>query len=204
MYEIVLVENRVKIKTLYSYIRLRDAKYRLNKIKTDRAFVPKKSIYKGKKLIRVIYEVLLLKKRIGDEKNFIDININDDEWVVVDKIDYDIEELYNVTGANRKLTGNEILNHIVLNKQRDPSMKQILILNNKVIIEGNELFMVTCKDLVESIRLYNAIRIHCFDNKITDLIFFGTVPKENKKFWYKKIHKKTGTKYNRLYRSKSR
>jgi hypothetical protein len=78
------------------------------------------------------------------------------------------------------------------------------MLNNKIVIEGLDLFIVTCKDIDETIRLYNKIRTYCFDNKIGDVVFFGSIPKDNRKAWYKKIHERTGIGYNRLYRSNSR
>jgi len=207
MYEVVLMENKVKVKTLFTYARYGDAKNRLDRIENEVAFLPKKSVYKDKKLIRVYYEVLLIKKREKNEKNKkhkVKITINDDDWIVLDHIDYHMEELYNVTGANRKLSGKEVLDHILLNPNFDKKSKQVLIMNNRVIISGTEVFMVTCKDPVEAMRLYNKLRIHCFDNKIGGIIFFGTVDKDNRKYWYRKIHRKTGIKYNRLYRSKTR
>ena len=213
MYQIVLTENKIKIKTLHTYSREYDAMYRFNKIKSTKAFLPKKTIYKDKKLVGVVYEVLLLKKREDGDDNIIikdqlgrniQIKTDDGDWTVLGKLDYDIEEQYNVTGANRKLNGREILNHILLNNVKDTNPKQVVVLNNKVVIEGLGLFMVTCKDINEALRLYNKLRVYCYDNNIQHIIFFGTVPKPNRKLWYKKINERTGVSYNRLYRSSSR
>jgi hypothetical protein len=213
MYQIVLTENRVKIKVLHTYSREYDAMYRFNKIKSTKAFIPKKSVYKDKKLVSVDYEVLLLKQRDDKDNNVvikddfgrsIEIKTDDGDWVVLGKVDYEIEEQFNVTGANRKLSGKEILDHVVLPNVKDSNPKQVVVLNNKVVIEGLGLYMVTCKDVTEALRLYNKLRVHCYDNNIQHIVFFGTVPKPNKKLWYKKIHERTGVSYNRLYRSSSR
>lgn len=213
MYQIVLVENRVKVKVLHTYSREHDAWYRFNKIKHTKAFLPKKNVYKVQELVSVTYEVLLLKQyEEGDETvvirddngKIINVKTDDGDWTVLGKVDYDIEEQFNVTGANRKLSGKEILDHIVLPNNSENNMKQIVILNNKVVIEGLSLNMVTCKNVIEATRLYNELRKYCYENKIGHIIFFGSVPKENKKVWYKKIHERTGVKYNRLYRSSSR
>lgn len=204
MYKIVLTENKVKIKTLHTYIRERDAKYRFNLINSEVGFLPKKTVYRDKKLIDVKYEVLMIKKNEGD---YIDPNgpkLDDSDWVIVDKCDYVIEEQYNVTGANRKLVAEEILNHVLLNNTNESGIKQVVILNNKIVIEGLGIYMITCKNISEANRLYNKFRLHCFDEDVPNIIFFGTVHKENKSEWYKKIHKRTGTSYNRLYRSSSR
>ena len=126
------------------------------------------------------------------------------EWVIVDTAPYLIEETFNISGANRKLTAKEIVDYVVLPNKQKKAPKQVLMLNNKIVVEGLELYLVTCKDIDETIRLYNKIRVYCFDNKIVDIIFFGSIPKENRKTWYKKIHERTGIGYNRLYRSNSR
>ncbi len=213
MYQIVLTENRKKIKTLYNYTRESDVNYRFEKLKSQDIFFPKTKIYRDKKLVNVNYEILLLKKR--DEKDvnrviknelgkFVEEVVDDSEWVIIETSYYPVEETFNVSGANRKLTAKEIVDHVVMANKQKKSPKQLLMLNNKIVIEGLDLFIVTCKDIDETIRLYNKIRTYCFDNKIVDIIFFGSIPKDNRKVWYKKIHERTGIGYNRLYRSNSR
>jgi hypothetical protein len=213
MYQIVLTENRVKIKVLHTYSREYDALYRFNKIESSKSFMPKQTVYKDKKLVDVKYEVLLLKQYEEGDINIsikdgygrnITVETNDGDWTVLGKVDYEIEEQFNVTGANRKLNGKEILDHVLLSNIQENNPKQVVILNNKVVIEGLNLFMVTCKNVHEATRLYNKLRVYCYDNNIGHVIFFGIVPKPNKKLWYKKIHERTGTSYNRLYRSSSR
>ena len=213
MYQIVLTENRKKIKVLHSYSREYDANYRFEKLKSQEGFFPKTKVYKDKKLTDVNYEILLLKKREENDQNriiknelgkYVEETVNDDEWVILDSATYLMEENFNVSGANRKLTAKEIIEYIVTSNQQKKNPKQIVMLNNKIVIEGLELHVVTCKDIDETIRLYNKIRTYCFDKKINDIIFFGSIPKENRKTWYKKIHERTGIGYNRLYRSNSR
>lgn len=213
MYKIILTENRVKTKELFNYIRERDVIYRVNKIRENDVFISKNNVYKGKKLTNIKYEVLIIKERVeGEDLTKVrsklglnhDININDPDWVVLGKLDYHIEELYTVSGANRKLSGMEILNHIILNNLTENNIKQVLMLNNKVVIEGLSINVVTCKDKKEASRLYNKLRLHVYDNNISGVIFFGSITKSNKSEWYKRIHKITGIGYNRLYRSSSR
>lgn len=213
MYQIVLTENRKKIKVLHEYSREYDANYRFEKLKTQEAFFPKTKVYKDKKLVDVNYEILLLKKREEGEENriiknelgkFIEEKVDDTDWVIVDTTKFMIEENFSVSGANRKLTAKEIIEYVVTSKSEKKNPKQILMLNNKIVIESLELYLVTCKDIDETLRLYNKIRTFCFDKGIVDIIFFGSIPKENRKVWYKKIHERTGIGYNRLYRSNSR
>lgn len=213
MYQIVLTENRNKIKVLHTYSREYDVNYRFEKLKSQGGFFPKTKVYKDKKLVDVNYEILLLKKREESDQNrvikndlgkFVEETVDDLDWIIIDAAVYLMEENFSVSGANRKLTAKEIIDYIVMSNQQKTNPKQILMLNNKLVIEGLELQLITCKDIEETIRLYNKIRSYCFDKKITDIIFFGSVPKENRKTWYKKINERLGIGYNRLYRSSSR
>lgn len=213
MYQIVLTENRKKIKVLYNYTREHDANYRFDRIKSENVVFPKNKVYRDKKLTKVNYEVLLLKKREeGDEDpkirnkygKLIEETVDDENWVIVSKLDYNIEEQFNVTGANRKLNAKEIMEHIVKLNLKESNPKQVVIINNKVVVEGLSLFMITCKDVEEAIRLYNYMRTYCFENNVGNVIFFGSVDKKGVKVWYKKIHERTGVSYNRLYRKSSR
>lgn len=213
MYQIVLTENRKKIKILHTYSREPDVNYRFEKLKSQGIFFPKTKIYRDKKLVDVNYEILLLKKRNEGDVNrtiknelgkFVEETVDDNEWVIVNSSPYYMEEVFNVSGSNRKLTAKEVVDYVVLPNKQKKVPKQVLMINNKIVVEGLNLYLVTCKDIEETIRLYNKIRTYCYDNKIGDIIFFGSVPKENRKTWYKKIHERTGVDYNRLYRSNSR
>lgn len=213
MYQIILTENRKKIKILHTYSREPDVNYRFEKLKSQGIFFPKTKIYRDKKLVDVNYEILLLKKRNEGDVNrtiknelgkFVEETVDDNEWVIVNSSPYYMEEVFNVSGSNRKLTAKEVVDYVVLPNKQKKVPKQVLMINNKIVVEGLNLYLVTCKDIEETIRLYNKIRTYCYDNKIGDIIFFGSVPKENRKTWYKKIHERTGVDYNRLYRSNSR
>lgn len=213
MYQIVLLENGKKIKVLYTYTRLYDANYRMGVLKNKKVSMPKKFIYRDKTLEDVSYSIVLQKKREEDDKSvpirdeygrLMGDLMDDPEWVVLDKEPYQLEEQFNVTGANRKLSAIEIINNVLLPNLSEKNIKQVVILNNKIVIEGMNLYMITCKTVEESIRLYNKLRTYSFDNNVVNIIFFGSVQKSDKSSWYKKIHDVTGVSYNRLYRKSSR
>ena len=213
MYELVLCENNEKIKVLFTYQRRHDALYRFRVLSNEKISLEKQIIYKEKKLTKVKYKVLLFKKREEEDKSVImrdeygkllENFMNDPNWVLLDYCDYGVEEYYSVTGANRKLSAKEILRHVLLNKISEKNTKQVLILNNKIVIEGLVLNMITCKNVDEAIRLYNYLRVNCFEDKIANVVFFGSVHKKDKSLWYRKIHDITGVGYNRLYRKISR
>lgn len=213
MYQIILTENNKKVKILYTYTREHDALYRFTSIAKKTVHLPKKQIYKNKILTEVFYHVLLLKKREEGDKSIsvrdrygklLESFMEDPDWVVLGRSEYNIEEQFSVTGANRKLNLQEIIRYVLLSKISDKNPKQIVMLNNKIVIEGITINMITCKDIDETIRLYNQLRFYCFENKTQNVIFFGSVPKEEKRVWYKKLHEATGVDYNRLYRKNSR
>jgi hypothetical protein len=213
MYQIVLLENGEKIKVLYTYTRLYDANYRMGILKSKKVYMPKKFVYREKTLTEVKHSIALLKKREDGDKSIIvrddygklmDGFMGDPDWVVLGYEPYEIEEQFSVTGANRKLNVLEIINHVLLPNISEKNTKQVVILNNKIVIEGMNLYMITCKTVDEAIRLYNKLRMYSFDNNVVNIIFFGSVQKANKSDWYKKIHDITGVSYNRLYRKSSR
>ena len=113
MYQIVLTENRKKIKVLHTYSRDYDVNYRFEKLKSQEVFFPKTKIYKDKKLVSVNYEILLLKSREEIDKNriikneigkFVEETVDDMDWVIVNVVPYLMEENFNVSGSYRKLT----------------------------------------------------------------------------------------------------
>ena len=213
MYEIILTENDKKVKTLYKYSREYDALYRFTNVSNKQIQYPKKQVYKNKVLTEVVYHILLLKKRGEGDKSIIlrdkygkllESFMEDPEWVVLGRSEYQIEEQFSVTGANRKLNTQEIISYVLLSKLSDKNPKQVVILNNKIVIEGLVINMITCKNVDEAIRLYNYLRVHCFESNVGNIIFFGGVHKKDKSLWYRKINEATGVGYNRLYRKISR
>lgn len=213
MYKLVLYENNDKIKVLYNYTRRKDARYRFQVLTSKKSSLKKEIIYKDKELVKVSYKIFLVKKREEGDKSIsvrdeygklLEEIMYDPNEVVVDVADYEIEEQYSVTGANRKLSASEILNSVLLNKISERNTKQVVILNNKLVIESLVINMVTCKNVDEVIRLYNYLRTQCWENKEGNVVFFGKVHKQDKGMWYKKINEQTGVSYNRLYRKISR
>jgi hypothetical protein len=205
MYQIVLTENKKKVKVLYEYKRHRDAKWRMDYIKGKDVTFPKQRIWREKKLTPIKYEVLMLKKR---EEGDISLagNLDDDEWVLMDVTDYLEEEQFFVTGANRKLEAHEIIDNVILPRLSDKNPKQIVILNNKIVVEGMALNVITCKDIHETVRLYNHFREFSFQEGLSDLAFMGSVKDiKLKKTWYKKILERfPKIDVNRLYRKSGR
>ena len=205
MYQIILTENKEKVKVLHTYSREYDALRRMERLKKVKTLFPKQVTWRKQELTPLLHEVLLIKEREDGETHNIDATLDDDEWVILDKLIYQEEEFFNVSGSNRKLNVKEILEHVILPRLSDRNPKQIIVLNNKLVIEGFALNVVTCKDVTQTIRLYNFYREHFMEKNEMNLMFLGVVnDKKLKKDWYKKIHERTGISMNRLYRKSSR
>jgi hypothetical protein len=205
MYQIILTENKEKVKTLHTYSREYDALRRFDRIRKKTVVFPKTVTWKEQVLTPITYEVLLLKQKEEGETHNVDATLNSDEWVIMDKVSFEEEEMFNVTGSNRKLSAKEILEHVILPRLSDDNPKQLIILNNKLVIEGLALNVVTCKDVSQTIRLYNFYREMFLESGNLNIMFSGIVEdKSMKKEWYKKIHERTGMSMNRLYRKSSR
>ena len=136
MYKLVLYENNNRLKVLYNYTRVKDAKYRFDLLTSKSSSLKKEIIYKDKELVNVSYKLFLTKKREENDKSIsvrdeygklLEDVVNDPNEVVVDVSDYEIEEQYSVTGANRKLSAYEILNSVLLNKLSERNTKQVVI-----------------------------------------------------------------------------
>jgi hypothetical protein len=215
MFQLILVENKKKIKTLYKSPNFDSIDIKFNEFKSEKVDFPKKFIYKTDKkvLIPTVYEILLIKpknysvdeKKVNKRMVFVgDITSDDNEWDIVDRSVVFFEEIFMVTGANRKLNTKEIIDNIIVTRKNNHEVKQVLIMQNKLIVEGLSLHMIICKNEFDAKRLYSYLRTYCYEHKIKWVGFFGSLSRSSRKEWYKKIHKLTGVGYDRLYRKLSR
>jgi len=212
-YILMIMQNKKKHKVIFRSYKKDPIVEKFNQVKEYKPFYPKETMWKdrntNKKLVKVKMECLLLRKRIFWGDKFLvgmkSVKIDDPEWVPIDKCDYYEEEEFIVTGANRKMTAEEIYENLIIKGLSDYSFKQILILNNKLIIEGDQLNVVICKTTEECVRLYNFYRVLCDKEKIKKIAFLGSLRSPvNRTEWYTKIHEETKIPLNRLYRKWTR
>ena len=71
MFQIVLYENYKKIKVLHTYTRLYDANNRLKILNSKETYLPKKFIYRDKKLTEVNYKIFLFKRKEEGDKSIL-------------------------------------------------------------------------------------------------------------------------------------
>lgn len=171
-------------------------------------------------MVEAQYELIIIKCKQDDDDNvnqvrnqygeYIDYETNNDDWVVVDRANYDIEETFWVYGYHPKLqrkTFEWIFDNLIAKDGKNKyEFKTIQVFHNKVLIENNgKLDMVMCKNKQDSVRFYNLLETWCKKKKLKYVMFMGDIGKSSyKRDWIEKIIKLTGWKRNKVLRRSTR
>lgn len=133
-------------------------------------------------IIEAKYELFILKKldeyttkddvslrnELGE---FIKYDTNLDNWQIIDKSNWNIEETFWVNGYDPKFQRKNyqwILDNIIgVDIDSKYSFKNILVYQNKFIVDSDgNIDIVFCKCCNDAIRLYNAIETFCKEKNI--------------------------------------
>lgn len=193
-YRIYLLENGVRIGFLCRKVTNRGLRNKVLELRRKTNCIPKTIGYDEKRnLVKVSHKLQVVRY------------YKDGREEIISEYPYKLREVYKVIGSNLRLSSKEVLDHVILKGLSETNIKQILLLKNKLIIESDLLFLIICKNRYECVKLYNYIRMYCYDNKIKHIMFFGSVREFYlKQFWYEKLHKRLKVSYQRLYRVTSR
>ena len=145
-----------------------------------------------------------------DNGEFITYTTDNNDWVVIDRAPYDIEETFWVYGYHPKMqrkTYDWVFENFILKDSKNKYMfKSIQIYHNKVLIEcDGKLEMVICKNKSDSVRFYNTLETDVKRNKFKYIMFMGDI--KNSKYkseWIKKIMNLTNWNYKKVIRSSTR
>lgn len=212
-YHIITTNNGVQLKDIYTAVsidvaikKMKEFQEKLNK---NVRFPVKYISSRGEKTFTTAdYRLMLIKKKehcdnvSGKMKNeygkYVDCITDNENWVFVDELPYDVEETFWVYGYNPKRQRKNfqfIFDELVKFNQNDKySIKQIAIYKNKLLISSISNFdMVICKNHQDSVRLYNEIYTESTRNKLKYVTFSGDITKHTISFdiWYEKIKKLT-------------
>lgn len=153
------------------------------------------------------YEIIVVSKIYDDEESnvshfrdengkFVEYSIKDADYKIIARDDWYIEETFNVYGyhpfKDRK-NFDFILNEIVLKKGEYDDIKQIIILNNRLIVyTDSDMDIVTCKTSKEAERLHDVLQKTC--EGMDNLVFMGKLRKRSPRgAWIlDEMEKKTG------------
>lgn len=135
---------------------------------------------------------------------------SDDNWIIVDRSEYQIEETFWVYGYHPKLqrkTFEWIFNELISKGAKNKYMfKTIQIYLNKILIDCNgKLDIVICKNKNDSIRFYNQLEEWCKNKKMKYILFMGDIDKSKyKKDWIDKIQALTNWSRTKVKRASTR
>ena len=141
---------------------------------------------------------------------FINYETTDDNWVVIDRAEYNIEETFWVYGYHPKLqrkTFEWVFNELVSKDAKNKYLfKTIQVYHNKILIDCNgKLDIVICKNKKDSIRFYNLLEEWCTNKKFKYVLFMGDIANSKHKLdWIDRIQKLTNWPRNKVIRPSTR
>lgn len=214
-YRIIISKDKKKKKVLYNGKQLHNAKSKFFSLVDKNIVLFPKEHVSYRKTKPVKYEILLLKEKEEDDLEFTDrdelgrtipVTTKRDNWSIVEKRPYQFEERFSVFGHPERMEMKDIIKKIfmpgIMNKK---NVKQVNYLFNKVMIWNEGDFdIITCKCIKDAKRFHKILRDFCDNQKITNVIFSGQIPKRNRTQMYETIIEKTGWKIDKLYRNSTR
>ena len=200
-YQIILMNHGAFLKALYTVNTEEQAYKWFNKLKEDSDAVSFPIKYKGDK------DVTLILDQTG---SFHQYQTNEENWMVVDKAQYNIEETFWVYGYHPKLQRKSfswIWGAFVEPVRADRSkFVSMLVYKNKVLFDINgSLEMVICKNKRDAVRLFNTIEDKANNEKIRRIACMGDICQSSyKREWVDRIQELTGWDRKKIGRASTR
>lgn len=154
------------------------------------------------------YELVIIKcKELGDSDvnkirneygQYINYESSDEDWIVIDRATYNVEETFWVYGYHPRIqrkTFGWIFDNIISKDVKNKYMfKSIQIYLNKILIDCNKkLDIIICKNKSDAIRFYNKIEQWCKERKFKYIVFMGDIANSKyKTYWINRIRELTG------------
>ena len=174
----------------------------------------------SKEIVESEYEIVIIKckqendshvNKVRDEYGkYVDYETTDEDWIVIDRAPYYIEETFWVYGFHPRIQRKDFMwifdNFIAKNGNDKYSIKSIILYKNKLLVECNgKLEMVICKNKSDCIRLYNQLEEFSRDNKFKYNIFMGDIDASKyKSSWMDKIQELTHWNRKKIMRSSTK
>jgi hypothetical protein len=210
VYRVVLLMNGEYKKTLYRSKTKESAFIRFHKIKEENKIMFPKKFVNTVVIKPVRYEICVTKIT---EDGDVFRTIRDDfgrvykekplgNWTILKSYDYEIEETFWVFGRDSKHDRcdiSEIIKLLFKGGYSTLMTKQIIVINNKLLIYNEEYFdMVLCKNIDDAQRLHHTLAKIAKKQKIKNLLFMGTASNVMVSILYDLIQEKTGWKRNKI------
>lgn len=207
IYSIILTNHDKQLKTIKSEKTETKVYKTLNKLlkeNKEKVIFPVRYNNHKHVMIPSQYELAIIKCKQDNDKHvtevrdnsgkFVKYQTSDEDWIVIDRVPYEIEETFFVYGYHPRLQRKDFKwiydNLISINPS---SFKTIVLYLNKIIIEANgKIDLVICKNKDDGIRMYNMLEEWSRKNKLKYNIFLGDMGNSDyKNEWINKIQKLT-------------
>ena len=222
IYSIIFINHGKQLKTLYSEETEEKIYKRFGKLLKENKKIIFPMRYNNEKHVMVEseHEIAIIKcKEIGDHDvnkikdsygKYVNYETSDEDWIIIDRADYDVEETFWVYGYHPKLqrkTFQWIFDNIITRGGKDKNMfKSIQVFYNKILVEcNNDLDIIICKNKNDSIRFYNQTEEWCKSKKFKNILFIGDISKSaHKSNIIQKIKKLTNWSNKKIRRPSTR
>lgn len=151
-------------------------------------------------------DVNKIKDEYGKYTNYVS---SDEDWIIIDRASYNIEETFWVYGYHPRLQRKDfkwIFENFIEKNSDKYNFKTVQVYNNKVLIDCNgKLDMVICKNKNDSIRMHNLMEKWCIDKKMKYVAFMGDLRNSQyKSDWIKRIQDLTHWSWTKIGRLSTR
>ena len=208
IYSIILVNHGKQLKTIYSDTTEIKIYKKFNELLKENKKVSFPIQYNSlDEMVESEYELVIIKcKEFGDKDvnkirdeygQFTNYESSDEDWIVVDRANYNIEETFWVYGYHpllQRKTFDWIFDNIISKDAKNKYMfKSILVYLNKILIEYNgKLDLILCKNKKDAVRFYNQVEKWCTEKKMKYIMFIGDIAHSKyKSDWMDKIQELT-------------
>jgi hypothetical protein len=210
IYSIILVNHSKQLKTIISDTTETKIYKKFNELLNENKnviFPVKYNNSHTKEMVESEYELVIIKcmqeydSHINKVRNeygkFVNYETTDEDWIVIDRAPYYIEETFWVYGYHPRIQRKNFSwifeNLIAYNAKDKNNVKTIVVYLNKLLIECNgKLDMVICKNKSDCIRLYNKVEEFSIKNKYKYILFMGDIANSKHKLsWMDKIQELT-------------
>jgi transposase-like protein len=207
-YAVILVRNK-KIEKIVQNYKDKHASRRFfdTVLKDFKVVYPKKMIVNNDLggTVEDVYEILYVQKKregSGFRKIITGLGVFEEkvngDWEILDKAVFEQEETFRIFGYPNRMTYQELIANIFLEKLDTGLMYDISILTSKVIITdgADDLTVINCKSPDEAGRLHNTLMKYFHSENVTNFFFSGNIPLGEKR---RDLISKIMSKYNVTY-----
>lgn len=145
-----------------------------------------------------------------DSGAYVNYQTNEENWIVIDRAPYDIEETFWVYGYHPRLQRKTFMwifeNFILKDSKNKYMFKNVVIYHNKLLIEcDGKLEIVLCKNKSDSARMYNMLEEYAKKHKCKYVLFMGDIANSKyKSDWIKRIMELTNWSIKKVTRASTR